>query len=379
MQLKNLSFFEKNTGWSLEGAHFDAFTLLVGVSGVGKTKILEAIETLADIAEGESFNGIKWKCIYEDELSNEIVWQGETEEMSECFDARQIPYKFPDDDKHAEFSFLNESLAINGEEIFSRTNESVTYRGNPTVKLQKTKSLFHLLQEDEVVAIKKSTPLFHSTNPRIYPVKEGIIEKHNDITTLAELKKSNLMTRSEKLFFLSERFPLAFDNLVKEFVSIFPFVEKIEFRNPVILCQAKHNPAPEMRTLHLKEHNSDCWVSSWNFSSGMQKTLSLLADITLSPGGSIFLFDEFENSFGINCIDAITEAIINAGQDNQFILTSHHPYIINKIPIEHWRLVTREKSKVFVAEVPEEFSTGSKHKAFTLLINLKQYRAGIES
>jgi AAA15 family ATPase/GTPase len=62
----------------------------------------------------------------------------------------------------------------------------------------------------------------------------------------------------------------------------------------------------------------------------MFKTLMYIAEIYLSPEGAVVLIDEFENSLGSNCIDAVTD-ILTERQDLQFIITSHHPYIIKLI------------------------------------------------
>ena len=48
----------------------------------------------------------------------------------------------------------------------------------------------------------------------------------------------------------------------------------------------------------------------------------------LWPDGSVILIDEFENSLGVNCLDEITEDVVKESRRLQFILTSHHPYII---------------------------------------------------
>ena len=109
----------------------------------------------------------------------------------------------------------------------------------------------------------------------------------------------------------------------------------------------------------------------------MHKTLALLASIYLSSQKSIFLIDEFENSFGVNCIDMITQKIALNPLGNQFILSSHHPYIINKIPVDKWRLVTRRKTNVKVEAVDEQITSQSKHDAFIQLINLDEFSDGI--
>ncbi|KAA6328829.1 hypothetical protein EZS27_022310 [termite gut metagenome] len=57
MKLISFSYHDKTKNWGFDALDFHKLTLLVGASGVGKTKILGAIEQLKKIAEGDSFNG----------------------------------------------------------------------------------------------------------------------------------------------------------------------------------------------------------------------------------------------------------------------------------------------------------------------------------
>jgi hypothetical protein len=91
----------------------------------------------------------------------------------------------------------------------------------------------------------------------------------------------------------------------------------------------------------------------------------------------VFLIDEFENSLGVNCLDDLTTALVSHERDLQFIITSHHPYIINNISYSNWKIITRDGG-VVTAHDADEFNLGkSKHQAFTQLINLDAYAEGV--
>ena len=78
---------------------------------------------------------------------------------------------------------------------------------------------------------------------------------------------------------------------------------------------------------------------------------------------------------GVNCIDEVINQI--KGTDHiQFIITSHHPYIINNINYKNWKIVTRKGTKVFVQDAQELGFDKSKHQAFIQLINLQEYKTG---
>jgi len=119
------------------------------------------------------------------------------------------------------------------------------------------------------------------------------------------------------------------------------------------------------------------WIEEDRLSSGMLRVLRHLSELYLLPEGSVLLIDEFENSLGINCIDALTENL-SEDRDLQFIITSHHPYIINNIGIKHWKIVTRKGNTVTVRDA-SDFNLGkTKHSAFMELLQLEEYSDGIQ-
>ena len=81
-------------------------------------------------------------------------------------------------------------------------------------------------------------------------------------------------------------------------------------------------------------------------SSGMQKVLMIITDIITLPTDVIYLVDEYENSLGVNAIDFLPSLLIDFGADKQIMITTHHPYLINKIPIKDWLLINRNGSKI---------------------------------
>lgn len=186
---------------------------------------------------------------------------------------------------------------------------------------------------------------------------------------LLELKSLKLIQESG--FSSSFKLALAYKNatdvfaeIKDKFCDIFPQTSDIRFK------KADFSGFPEeVYMLELRERNVDNWISA-PLSSGMIRTLLHLAQIHLWPAGTVFLVDEFENSLGVNCINAVTEGLFERHGQLQFIMTSHHPYVINNIPMEYWKIVTREGNRVTVKN-PDEFNLGrSKHEAFLQLANV---------
>lgn len=116
----------------------------------------------------------------------------------------------------------------------------------------------------------------------------------------------------------------------------------------------------------IKEEGLDNWISQWQISSGMYRTLTYLIEILSAPEESVIVIDEFENSLGINCMPELTDFILDKSPQLQFILTSHHPYIINNIHWKNWQLGSRFNNKIRVIKAVSL-------DKFTQLVNLLEY------
>lgn len=88
-----------------------------------------------------------------------------------------------------------------------------------------------------------------------------------------------------------------------------------------------------------------------DISNGMLKTIYYIVELFTMSEDSLVLIDEFENGLGVNCIDLLSELMLSERNDLQFIITSHHPKIINAIDKDKWRIIDREGSIVKTAVV----------------------------
>lgn len=176
-----------------------------------------------------------------------------------------------------------------------------------------------------------------------------------------------------KLALIAGHLPNLFEKIKFKFIDIFPHVENFKIE----AVEDNENPSFTRFPIQIKEKGVNDWIFQNNISSGMLKTLIHISELYLSPEGTVILIDEFENSLGINCIDVVTD-LIRENRNIQFILTSHHPYIINNIGMEHWKIVTRKGGLVTVIDAKDLNLGKSKHQAFTQLINLEEYSEGIK-
>jgi hypothetical protein len=227
-------------------------------------------------------------------------------------------------------------------------------------------------------------------NPLKFNISYSAVDKilENDeyakYNSLSELQSSQLPI-SDKLLITYQKYPDTFEIIKRKFLDIFPQVEdlKIESSEPsklgdLLVSLTRIGLLEEPPRIQIKEKNSHVWIVETNISSGMIKSLMFLATIKLSPDGSVILIDEFENSLGVNCLDTLTEDLLVNYRDLQFIITSHHPYIINNISPAYWKIVTRKGGVIQVHNAADFHISKTRQKAFIDLINvLEEFPQGI--
>lgn len=381
MIISRFSFEEKSLNWKLHEILLNKLTLLVGASGVGKTQMLKSIHNLKSIAEGESLNGVAWNVEFKTLDGGQYIWEGEFENKGISI----IINDNDEDDKKNKSKVHFEKLYLNGKLIVDRKNETILFNNVPTIKLSQQESVLSLLREEDIVkpAFEGIKKIHFSDQSNSASFSRGFnfsflnankyIKKYN---TIEKIQESDLDTEL-KLYFI---FKIANDtfNLIKErFIDIFPQVSDIKVAP---LENFERGDLPDILRdypyIQIKEKDVEHWISQNRMSSGMYRTLIQLSELYLSAAGTIFLIDEFENSLGINCINEITNDILNSRRNLQFILTSHHPYIIDSIPYENWKLVTRHTGIVEAHDISEYNFGKSKHSAFMQLLQLDEYQTG---
>jgi hypothetical protein len=391
MKLLRLSYQDLSSGLSIDSCKFfPDLNLLVGISGAGKTSILKAISNLKRIANGASINGVKWDV---ELLTNDNVryhWLGEFEVKK----ARSL-IKIEEDevngnDGENKVSIIRETLLKDQEVLIARNQEVIEFKHSKTPKLPSYLSCIELFnQEEDVFPVRQefNKMIF---NPLKFNISYSAVDKilENDeyakYNSLSELQSSQLPI-SDKLLITYKKYPDTFEIIKRKFLDIFPQVEdlKIEFLEPLklgdlIVSSNRIVLLEEPPRIQIKEKNSNVWILDPNISSGMIKSLMFLATIELSPDGSVILIDEFENSLGVNCLDTLTEDLLVNYRDLQFIITSHHPYIINNISPAYWKIVTRKGGVINVNNATDFHISKTRQKAFIDLINvLEEFPQGV--
>lgn len=380
MKINKISVKYHPTGVEIQDVRFeDTLSLLVGISGVGKTRILNSIRDLIRVVGGEGVNGFEWTVEFK--IKNSIyIWKGKFEYKEES-PFSEIVRRFNYDAKPSEYTILNEYLFIDNKEVIKRSNNEIYFNGSKTLKLSSSKSIINLLNEEQDIEnISNAFKAIKYIDNNEYSEKflslagkyfKEIIDG-DDISL--ELLRSLSYDIQSKLYLCQEKAPIYFADIVDVYKEIFPHVESVKISLVTLGAELE---GLDQIVISVKENGVDQWVNHNNISTGMMKTLIHLAYMYLSEQGTVFLIDEFENGFGVNCINSISNLVLNAGNDYQFIMTSHHPYIINNIPVEKWKIVNRTKN-IITAESAIKHIDASNHDAFIKLINSNFYTQGID-
>lgn len=380
MQIKTLEYYDDEYKWELARVDFlQNLNLLVGVSGVGKTRTLKAIYNLKAIANGASLNGVKWNVCFVGDDGREYSWIGEFETQEETILVDESS------DENQQVRLTSERLVCDNHKVLiERKNSDIILNGSKTPKLSPFESVIELLkQEDQISPVKESldniiladSTSYSTSYGKVWRLPIGMLRKFEK-AKLSNLQKSGLPVPI-KLSILHKFFPETFDKIKEAFISVFPSVSDVKIET------VRVNNIPielfdffkEGNTVSIKEKGVKDWTQ--NISSGMLKTLMYIGELYLSPENSIILIDEFENSLGVNCLDSVTELILG-DRRFQFFITSHHPYIINNVSPAYWKIVTRKGGLVTIKNSEDFHISESRQKAFIDLINVLEDNEDME-
>jgi ABC-type dipeptide/oligopeptide/nickel transport system ATPase component len=373
MKIINFSYSDFRDGWHLKDVQFDDINLLVGLSGVGKTKILRSIIDLKNIANGNSLNGIKWSMTFVDSEKKHYGWSGEFSVINEIYD---------DNHEKNKPIILSENLVCDEKVLIERKNDQIIYKNKETPRLLPDKSIIYFLKEEPINSIVNEMNKILLYDHTYSIESQQSFSRYDKTKLLKEYKSINDILNSKlnmpiKLFWTAFNDKILFSKIEKLFCDMFPFIEGIRID---ILDDSYQvtvpQPLRDIPFIQIKERNIDKWIPQFEISSGMFNALMHLCELYLCAENSVILIDELENSLGLNCLGPISDEIIENTKNTQFIITSHHPTIINSIKCNSWKVVTRNASNVSIDKYSVN-TTESEHDPYMQLINSIQYNDGI--
>ena len=364
---------QPSQNFNFEETHFGRVNLLVGDSGTGKTRFLNTIVNFFSqlVSDKVKFNG-KWDVDFE---SDGIIYNYKLHATPSVKTPREKMIK-------------SENLSKGGKTIFERNNGAITWNGKEMPKLSSDKTCFALLEDDEINSLylnmKKIIARRFSGDDLSKNFRLGTIVSNAPdnpipphIKTMGDLAVEPIDFHN-KMYILQKILPDDYKKVVGFMLSAFPFIEDASLK-PITQIMPNFEDILQTHVFSIKERKIDKWISCHDISSGMQKLFLLILDTFLLQDAGILLIDEYENSLGISAINFLPDLIDSISQNCQFIITSHHPYIINNIPIESWKVFHRDGMNVNITDgklLKEKYAI-SRQDHFMQLINDPVYNGGI--
>ncbi|MCW9679307.1 ATP-binding protein [Dolichospermum planctonicum UHCC 0167] len=373
MKIQSFKFSNNKENWHIQEVKFENLNLLVGGSGVGKTRILKALNLICDTAKGVNRNldDLEWSINFS-HLGQNYRWELKSsstkkEEISlNVNESKQTEIVYEKLVRYDDDSEL---------EILIRTISDSKFNNKDLPKLKRTESAITLFSEEDLIipvdqAFKQLIFNFETSQRVMFRIDSDILTTYLDEEAINPPSLFKYVFADVpaiiKAFYLQKFLPDDFNEIKEYYIDVFSEV------NDVRVSSERTSDGDFRLFLEIKENGVEDWIPQERISSGMFRTLIFLIEVITAPEESVILIDEFENSLGINCMAELTDFILDKSSDIQFILTSHHPYIINNIPWDNWQIVNKSGNKVRVRKAPDipELNTASSLDKFTQLINL---------
>lgn len=352
------------SGWRFSEMNFGRINLLVGASGSGKSRLLNTLKNISSfVATNQGYKSGHWEMEFRTE---------------------GLLYKWSYTGSQEKTEITAESLEVWRDDkwimLVTRSNGDIHFEEKKLPKLPGNSSCLYLLKEEEQIApahkgferlirrnffgseLESACGFGNIPSSMMRMEKKQLLEVLGSLELPLNVRLSLLKSKAEPLF----------KQIVDIYKSIFPAVENIDISDASEMVAIPG----KVPVLTFKERNVAQPYMLNDLSSGMQKVLLIITDVLLARKHTVLMIDEYENSLGVNAIDFFPDLIADYGNELQFFVTSHHPYLINNMPISTWQVFHREGSEVTVrsGNVLTEMYGESSQQAFIKLINDPFYR-----
>ena len=373
VKIQWLEFENLKTQLKIERIYFNNdVTLLVGLSGVGKTQILNAVEYSLNLAVDKDEPLRPYKVGI-----GVLVDDEEYEWFYEINKANENELIINEDNK---YEFVYEKLVKNNEIVFERKNLEVEVVGYDKVpQPKKSESLILQYSDDKnfeklISGIRKLYPVEIELAVRggirsesFSRLKSKVIDTLNVSEEKVEFKVFSHLPVAVKLYIVKNYYPDIYVKIFDAVKELFMEIEDIDVEEDAVR---------EMYLVSIQVYGKK--LLQQDISNGMLKTIYYIVELFTMSEDSLVLIDEFENGLGVNCIDVLSELMLSERDDLQFIITSHHPKIINAIDKNKWKIIDREGSIVKNSSSLSYGIGNSQHDAYFNLLNRWEFEGKIQ-
>jgi len=369
--MKILKYQYSGIEWEFQETEFQDVNLIVGDSGTGKTRLLNTIFNLGSHV-----------------AKNVIGAANSNWNLTVGIEDKKYSWKISTDEEENKPIVVYEELYINDHKIIERDKTTLSFQGNASIKPPKNEMAISTLREEDLIKplhegfsriLRRS--FFRDDverNAGFQAINANVLRKIGESQDLNELYKADLGLNL-RLSLLKTHFEDVYEKIVNFYMQSFDFITEVKIISSDKL-ESIEIPLSSTPVFCVLERNVKKWIRLDELSSGLQKALLIITDLLALPEDIIYLIDEYENSLGISAINVLPDVLLSSNLTKQVFITSHHPYIITKFPVENWYVAHRNGSKVSFAygdRLVERYNASKQDKYFQL-VNDPFYSEGIE-
>jgi len=334
MIITKYSYNEEST-WNFQQLNLQDLNLIVGKTSSGKTRIINTLINFSKLFKqdkGELRAG-NW----------------------------EIGFKLNKDDV-IEYNYklsINRQQNITSEKLEKNGTTLLEFDGNTLViendrieglspQMMALKTFSRKMNFEEIISnfqdifLRRHNPGVGKEGNELTSLKKLSLLKDEE-TFLKAIRKSDTISPETGFYFLKKFDKKNFDELKKAFSTCFPCATDIDLLPIEEVPSIRVDDIIDKEKLYcvcIKEQGQ--WIPRFEVSSGMHRFIEALVDIYTPPHNSIIIYDEFENGLDPFVIGALVDIYLEKLFEHQYIFTSHHPYIIDKIPPKNWIIVRRK-------------------------------------
>ncbi len=319
---------------------FQPLTLLIGANSVGKSTVLQALELLAYFTKGKEYG----------ELNNYLIEKGWSAKdlKSTLSKKRHITFKLKIEIKKVEYTWTvifnvkHRLLEVVKEEIRDETGFIFLFKDNDLIEFN-SKDPQVLPQLGFNFSMTTSSLMFIDTlNIELQTIKKVLNGLAMfDFSSTSNLKSANQLKIRNEIGRNGENLAAYLYKLSKEDLkkltealqTYAPFFEQVRITK-------KRKGEVE---INIKETFSNSYIDAAHLSDGMMRLLAILTLALTESGNQTILIEEIEDGINPNLAGEVIKTLLQVTENTQqqFILTTHNPLILDWVPVENIHFLYR--------------------------------------
>ena len=365
MQIIKLEYHDRQRNIRLSDVNFSRLNVLKGNCGSGKSTVIDGIYTLTRIAQGAISPDDSWKLIFVDLLGRTVVWRGQF--GPDC----SKPLQRFSTVNNLSARLVSESISIDGLLVFERFDD-YGYLSGCKVSLEglQHSALCQFAHQSDLKIVAHSLASIavynHDSmvldNPQMYLAVDeysnlAVAEyfRRKPKSSISELHHNFIeLDCREKIYYAYEYDKAAFAAFERLYCMVYPQVAQVlprmittsssAFDTPVYFEQSATNRRGVLLSVRLTDGR---YVEQGSVSSGMFKTMMVLANSMFSSPHALMVYDGLESGLDSECLSYIVWSI--QALTNQHSIASHGAEIDIHLNREEQKWVVRQGNVISFA------------------------------